>query len=115
MAKFTQLIIDKAQDFLSLEIQTIVGEINFNDKKKVVPGEGAKQIITQIDLLDGDIRTAFSDEFLKPPLDKVREFHAEREKQGQKIIEDNIKVLKELVDLVLTAIKGDKDADKIQG
>lgn len=84
----------------TLEIRTIVGNVEYDQNNRVKEGTGAKVIVTQIDLLEGDIRTAFSEQFLEPPYDKIREYHAEREKQGHEIIASNIKALKEFIELI---------------
>jgi hypothetical protein len=56
--------------------------------------------MSQIDLLQGDITTSFSPEFLQPPYDEIRKYHADREKQGHEIIEKNLQALKDLVALI---------------
>jgi hypothetical protein len=66
--------------------------------------------MTQIDLLEGDITTVFSEAFLTPPLDKIREYHAEREKQGHAVIEANIRALTGLMNLLVSAIQNHADA-----
>jgi hypothetical protein len=87
----------------TLEIRTIIGKFKWDDKtKQITYQEGeVKVILTQIDLLDGDITTAFSEDFLKEPYDKIREYHADREKRGQEIINGNLKALQELLNLIL--------------
>ncbi len=85
----------------TLEIRTVIGKFKYDAKEKKVDfkeGE-VKQILTQIDLLEGDITTLMSDDFLEAPYNQIRDFHAEREKRGQEIIEGNIKALKELINL----------------
>lgn len=83
-----------------LDIRTVVGEFQYDADGKLQPADGAKQLISRINLLDGDITTAFSNEFLTEPLSTVREFHSAREKQGQEIIQGNIKALQEMVKLI---------------
>jgi hypothetical protein len=99
----------------TLEIRTIIGtwQEEWDEgrkEKKITPATDAKTIITQIDLLDGDITTAFSEDFLTPPLDKIREYHAEREKQGHSVIEANLKALTGLMNLLVSAIQNHADA-----
>jgi hypothetical protein len=99
----------------TLEIRTIIGpwheEWDEGRKEKhITPTTEAKTILTQIDLLDGDITTAFSEDFLTPPLDKIREYHAEREKQGHAVIEANLKALTGLMNLLVLAIQNHADA-----
>ena len=107
---FMDTIIKKMKDLRSLQIQTIVGDFKIDpNTNKIIPDEKAKKIITRIDLLDGDVTTAFSEEFLKAPLNKVREFHAEREKEGHLIIDNNIKAVSSLIKLVIEATKNIED------
>lgn len=96
----------RLEELKTLNIKTVVGKFDLDDKGKIAYKEGeAKIIITRIDLLEGDITTAFSDEFLEPPYDKIREYHAEKEKQGREIITANINALKELINLINTVRK----------
>jgi hypothetical protein len=103
-------ISDKLDELKTLDIRTVVGDWDL-DKHK--PKGDAKIIISRIDLLDGDITTAFGEEFLDPPLDKIREYHAEREKKGMEIIDGNIKALKELVELAIQVIRSKKKSDDL--
>ena len=87
-------IIDKADKIKTLEIKTIIGEFSLNSDGKInfdSDNSKTKAIITQIDLLEGDITTALHEKFLEAPYNKIREFHADREKDGRDIIEKNIK------------------------
>jgi hypothetical protein len=113
---FIDTIIQKIENLKTLEIRTIIGNFTWNEQEKKIDYEAGKVklIMTRIDLLEGDITTAFSEDFLKEPYDKIREFHAEREKKGQEIIEGNLKALKELVDLIVKALKGKEEADKLE-
>jgi len=69
----------KLEDMKTLEIRTVIGEFeqekeNGQIKGKILPTQGKSNIIiTRIDLLEGDITTAFSEKFLEPPYDKIRE------------------------------------------
>lgn len=86
----------------TLEIRTVIGNFKWDeDQKKITyEDEKVKLIMTQIDLLEGDITTSFSEDFLEPPYDEIRKYHADKEKQGHEIIEGNLKALKELVKLL---------------
>ncbi|MCP4986755.1 MAG: hypothetical protein GY928_12095 [Colwellia sp.] len=98
---FIQEVKNSVNNLKTLEIRTVIGKFKWDAKeKKVDYKEGeVKQILTQIDLLEGDITTLLSDDFLEAPYNQIRDFHAEREKRGQEIIEGNIKALKELISL----------------
>lgn len=113
---FVETILEKIDNLKTLEIRTIIGNFKWNPQtKKIEYAEGrVKSIITQIDLLEGDITTAFSEDFLEEPYSRIRDFHAEREKHGQEIINGNIKALRELVDLAVTAFRSKKDIDALK-
>ena len=108
-------ILDKIEDLQTLRICTLIGDVKLDEtgKKLTFPEEGPK-IVTQIDLLTGDITTVFNEDFLEPPLDKIRDYHAEREKQSNEIIRSNIKALMELIDLFKKAydIKKEVNSDE---
>jgi hypothetical protein len=112
-ATFIDKLLAGIDNMKTLEIRTIVGDFKWDaTKKKIAYSEGkVRSILTQIDLLEGDITTAMSPDFLEEPYDQLREFHADREKRGQEIIDGNIKALKELVGLVVTAVRSKKDVE----
>ncbi len=113
---FIDKVLEKIDDLKTLEIRTVIGNFKWNpEKKKIDYAEGkVKSIMTQIDLLEGDITTAFSEDFLEEPYDKIRDFHAEREKRGQEIIDGNLKAVTQLVDLALKALKSKKEAESLE-
>ncbi len=105
-------------NLVTLEVRTIVGETtlspnpnNPNGPKTIVAVEGKSDTIeTQINLIQGDITTAMSDKFLTDPIyAPLRKFQEEREKQGHKVVLDNIEALKGLLNL------SDKVKTKTQG
>ncbi|MDM8546512.1 hypothetical protein [Candidatus Venteria ishoeyi] len=87
-------------NLVNLDIRTVVGDFTYDRSGKIQPASDAKQIVTRINLLDGDITTAFSEEFLSTPLENVRGFHGVRERQGMEIMQGNIKALQQLTDLI---------------
>jgi hypothetical protein len=107
---FIDEVIQGIGNLKTLEIRTIIGGYEWNkDTKRIEYQEGkVKMIMSQIDLLGGDITTAFSDDFLSEPYDKIKEFHMGRENRGQVIIDGNIKALKELVKLFVSATQTKK-------
>ncbi len=113
---FINTIVNKINNLKTLEIRTIVGPFEWNETTKKIEfkKEEVKAIVTQIDLLEGDITTAFGEEFLREPFDKVREFHAEREQRGQEIIEGNFKALKAFVELAIKTF-GEKEKTVVSG
>jgi hypothetical protein len=95
-------------NLVNLDIRTIVGEVNLDDKGKMQPVVGSKQIVSRMNLLEGDITTAFSEEFLQAPLDSVRSFHALRERQAMEIVQGNIKALQHFIGLIDTLERQEK-------
>jgi hypothetical protein len=99
-------------NLVNLDIRTIVGEVNFDDKGKMQPVAGSKQIVSRMNLLEGDITTAFPEEFLQAPLDSVRNFHGLRERQAMDIAHGNIKALQQFVGLIDTLERQEKPDNK---
>lgn len=102
------------ENLVTLEIITAVGKVKFpppntgnqpHDDHTILPDidyeQPSKTILSKINLLQGDIKTVFDSEFVTGEYAALREFHAEREKQGHDIIKENIKAIKELVDLII--------------
>jgi len=99
---------DAMDNLINLDIRTIVGEVDFDSKGKMQPATRSKQIVSRLNLLDGDITTAFPEEFLQSPLDSVRSFHALRERQAMEIVQGNIRALQHLVGLIDTINRQEK-------
>ena len=99
---FLETVKQSIKNLKTLEIRTVIGNYKWDEAQKKITykDDEVRLIMTQIDLLEGDITTSFSEDFLKPPYDEIRKYHAEREKQGHEIIEGNLKALKDLVELV---------------
>lgn len=89
-------------NLVNLDIRTVVGDFEYAHDGKIKATGHAKQIVTRINLLDGDITTAFSEEFLESPLDSVRGFHGMRERQSMEIVQGNIRALQQLAALIGT-------------
>lgn len=90
---------DALSNLVNLDVRTVVGDYE-QTEQGIVPGPDAKSIITRINLLGGDITTAFSSEFLDTPLDDVRDFHSMREEHALEIVQGNIQALQQLVTLI---------------
>lgn len=85
---FVDKILNAVNNLVKLRISTIV-EVAGSQKK----------IETEIDLLQGDINTTMSDDFITGDYVVLREFHQKREEQGQRIIQDNVEALTKLLKL----------------
>ncbi len=103
-------ISDAADELIKLDIVTAVGPLKYqtdaSGKGHYVPDGAAptKVMHTRIDLVQGDVVTQMDEEFATGKFQALRDYHAAREKQGNEIIQANIKTLKSLFEL-LTQIK----------
>lgn len=102
---------DSLNNLVTLEIITAVGHVrlkpdaestgeNDRDYPDIDYERDPKMILTKIDLLQGDIKTVYNEEFVTGNYKDLREFHAEREKEGHRIIMQNISVLEKLLKLI---------------
>lgn len=97
------------ENLTTLEIITAVGHVRYR------PGEGAEEdrrfpdldyerdpkvILSKIDLLQGDIKTVYNEEFVTGDYQGLREFHAAREREGHDIIRKNMEALERLWNLI---------------
>jgi len=93
----------------TLEIITAVGHVRYGAKDG---GEGGrdfpdldydrdpKVMLSKIDLLQGDIKTIFNEEFVTGNYQGLRDFHEAREKEGHEIIRKNMEALERLWNLI---------------
>ena len=117
MSKATkgQALIDKIINALdkltTLEIVTVVGRVQKDENTGVLEVDWAadpKVMLSKINLLMGDITTSIDPEFVTGNYTDLREFHAKREEQGHRIIQDNIQAIKELLGLA-KILRGEED------
>lgn len=94
----------------TLEIITAVGQVRMKPKAESAEEISAgfpdldydhnpRVILTKIDLLGGDIKTVFHEEFVTGNYQNLREFHAGREKEGYEIVQKNLEAIKSLLNL----------------
>jgi hypothetical protein len=105
---------DAIGNLVTLEIVTAVGDVKFQpksaeEKDKIVAtidySKEPKSILTRVDLLQGDIQTVFHEEFVTGNYKELKEFHAAREKEGHKIIKENLAALEKLFQLTKKLIE----------
>lgn len=90
----------KVNDLTTLEIKTLMGDMELKDQKVLFKdGQDMLGITSKIDLVDGDITTHISEEFYQKYPELVQ-WHQSREKQGNEIIRNNIATIKTLADTV---------------
>ncbi len=117
MSDLKTTIMDSMKNLVTLEIVTAIGQVQF--KPKADKPEDAdrhfpdldyernpKMIMTKIDLLQGDIKTVFNEEFVTGEYWALREFHEAREKEGHDIIQKNIDTLERLLKLAASYSEG---------
>lgn len=125
MATNFQEIIDQikasAEKLVTLEIMTGVGEVtikttgNGNVQKfdlDIPANYSAKAIYSQVDLVQGDIKTLFHKDFMTQEHEELRTFHRAREAQGHDIIRQNITMLRELKNFIKELMEDDKPGNE---
>lgn len=102
-----QSISGRIKDLTVLKIQTLMGDMQMDEEGENVvfkPKQEIKGMTSQIDLVDGDIKTQLSEEFYQKYPELVQ-FHQSREAKGTEIIENNIQTLKTIIN-ILFELKG---------
>lgn len=101
---FLSSIMTKVNNVLTLEIKTIVCEldisVNSNDntvKVQPKPGNEAEGIVTRIKLMEGDIDSVMTKEFAGGQYKSLREFHQLKETQAQEIVRKNFELVQSIV------------------
>jgi hypothetical protein len=91
-------------NLVTLNIVTAVGDVDIATGKggdqRLTIKPGAKVLWTEIDMLEGDIKTSIHPDFAGDAGKELRAFHASREQQGQAIIKNNIEALEKLLVLI---------------
>jgi len=88
----------KIKDLTQLRIETVMGRLEIKEDKTIefVQNQEVDGIISQIDLIDGDIKTQITEKFYEKYPELVQ-FHLSREAKGHEIIEGNILALGTIV------------------
>ncbi|SRR6266568_663683 len=100
MEEFLKKLEAALKELVTLEITTVVGNIGY-PVNPVAPIPDAKVIHTRIDLVQGDISTEMSPEFVTGTLTGLRDYHLKREEQAAAIIKANVEMLEKLFHLVI--------------
>lgn len=109
LGQLLKKIEDALKNLVTMEIITAVGGVKFKSSSNkgteenlpdIDPNSNPKVILTKIDLLQGDIKTVFNEEFVTGNYQCLREFHADREKQGHEIVTKNIEAIKALIGII---------------
>ena len=114
------------KDLTTLKVVTAVGDVTISKTDVTNDGEthqtrtenyqNAKAILSTIDLIDGDIMTVMDEVFAKDTAyASIRDYHMERIKSAQEIVDKNVQTLLALVKAVgdiLEAIKAQNQASQ---
>jgi len=97
---------DAAEDFANLKIQTVMGELELKADNSIdfKQGQTIQGVVSNINLIDGDIKTQISEEFYKNYPELVQ-FQQSRESKGHEIITSNIATISTLVKTIKDIIK----------
>jgi hypothetical protein len=89
------------ENSVTLEIITAVGQIKGGPEKnaEIDWTKNPTVMLTKINLLQGDIETVFDPAYVTGDYQALRDFHADREKEGYDIVQKNLQALKELFNL----------------
>ena len=109
--KAIQDFLDNAKEgvknLTTLEIKTIVGAIEFDSKGKLKPPSGDLEgIVSEVQLVSGDITTRVTPEFGKNNA-QLMEYHLVKENQGQEIVRKNLQVVKEIGTTLVSLLNND--------
>ncbi len=105
-----QKIIDAIRNFATLKITTEVVNIRAGEKcgKPDDPDAESfspdhfnetKKMVTKIDLLQGDIKTSYDEEFVIGKYQTLKAIHTEKEKTAYDIVLQNMTTLEKLLEL----------------
>lgn len=99
-------------ELVTLKITTAVGPVTLSgaDQKTMLKFDNAKAMYTEINLLQGDIKTMYDEEFVTGAYQPLQAFHQQREQEGQKIIHTNLQALYALLQLAQGKDPGKLDA-----
>ncbi|OHX66285.1 hypothetical protein [Flammeovirga pacifica] len=101
-SRFVNNIEDYINNLVTLDVKTVVGDFRVEgEKNEVIKKENSefKVMSSEIHLLKGDITSKVSEELIQDKYAWVRDFHAQKEAHGHKIINDNIKAIYSLFEL----------------
>lgn len=109
-----QSIKDGVGNLLHLTVLTVVGDVALTpDQSRLADSslEGTRKIFSRIGLLDGDIQTVLSEDFVtNEAYVPLRDFHKDMVSQGNEIVRNNVQALKELVSLLKNELGAKEEA-----
>jgi hypothetical protein len=85
---------------VNLRIVTMVGDATVTgsaEGPRITMPEGAPSAVTIINLIDGDITSCTSPSMVSGELREIRAVHEAAVRQGQEIVERNVRLLRELI------------------
>ncbi len=88
------------KEMVTLKITTAVGPVKLDGNTLAPDYTNAKIMYTEIDLVQGDIKTIYDEVFVTETYKHLAEFHQSREEQGQAIVKANIEAIEKMIELV---------------
>lgn len=90
------------RQLITLRIVTGVGPIQLDNvgNPTAACDNSTRLILTEINLLQGDITTKLSPEFVTGEYQNLRDFHMSRVSEAQDIVQKNIAAVKSMVELI---------------
>ncbi|MGF1534315.1 MAG: hypothetical protein ACFCUI_11485 [Bernardetiaceae bacterium] len=106
---FIRNIEDRITALTTLEIKTIVGEMDVDSQGNVQmrSNDDVKVLYSRFNLIGGDVTSQISTELIYDKYQWLREFHERKEDKGTEIIASNIEAIFSLIEL----FKGIKASD----
>jgi len=97
LEQFLEKIENGVDNIVTLNIQTLMGDLEIGSDGKIAfqNNQTINGMISNINLIDGDIKTQITADFYNNYPNLVK-FHQTKEIQGQQIIKGNIVVLKKI-------------------
>jgi len=121
-SSFLEKAIANLSNLTRIEVNTLVGNYKFKTiaadavspdgvdladygvTTTIIPDSTNERMCSQINLLTGDITTAMTEKFVVD-YKELRDYHMMRENQGHEIVNNNIEVLKKIVETLIDFTK----------
>ena len=105
-SKLVNTIGEIVSNLANLQVSTLVGsfEIETDDIKSIrVTAVGSDDIpitgvVSNLNLLEGDIATVMSEQYAKDPEDPVRKFHHAQMQSARETVSKNVKLISDMIE-----------------
>ena len=87
-------------------IKALDGLATLNVETIVVDNGGNKAIKTEMDLIDGDVKTRIDKDFITGELTSIREFHNQQVTNAREVVSSNVAAMVDLAEKIGDKIEG---------